>query len=312
LVKKVIVPLTGGLGNQLFQIAAGLRSGSEVVIDCTLGRPRVNSVGEPEIFSFDLPENIKVAKARKASNFETKVFGYLLRMGLEKRGIEKIWGFPFLARVSGSLILSARYKRFVFTKVNSGVGFDANWKKFGNCQIGYFQTYRTFDIEEVREVMMEISPAEGNANLEKYREMARNVMPLVVHYRLGDYKTEQHFGIPAPQYYSNAIKMMWDTGKYDSIWVFSDEINDVKAIFPAEFHKYAEWVEGFEDSPAASLEAMRLGHGYVIANSTYSWWGARMSHIENPIVVAPEPWFKSAEEPNELIPHNWSRIRAWP
>ena len=54
---------------------------------------------------------------------------------------------------------------------------------------------------------------------------------------------------------------------------------------------------------------MRYGHGYIIANSSLSWWAASLSHAKNPLVVAPSPWFKQIGTPNKLIPDNWNTLK---
>jgi hypothetical protein len=56
---------------------------------------------------------------------------------------------------------------------------------------------------------------------------------------------------------------------------------------------------------------MRLGHGFVIANSSFSFWGAMLANRSEDIdVVAPEPWFSGMPEPRDLIPPNWLREKA--
>jgi len=55
---------------------------------------------------------------------------------------------------------------------------------------------------------------------------------------------------------------------------------------------------------------MRFGKGYIIANSTFSWWGARLSYEEEPDVIVPKPWFAQAEVPIDLIPSNWEELSA--
>jgi hypothetical protein len=55
---------------------------------------------------------------------------------------------------------------------------------------------------------------------------------------------------------------------------------------------------------------MRLGEGYVIANSTFSWWGAYLSRSSNPLIIAPRPWFSKVESPRDLIPDSWLTIET--
>jgi hypothetical protein len=53
---------------------------------------------------------------------------------------------------------------------------------------------------------------------------------------------------------------------------------------------------------------MQFGGAHIIANSTFSWWGAYLSRSTK-IVIAPGSWFKDLEEPLDLIPPEWKRIK---
>jgi hypothetical protein len=55
---------------------------------------------------------------------------------------------------------------------------------------------------------------------------------------------------------------------------------------------------------------MRNMKGYVIGNSTFSWWAARLKYDHSAVVVAPVPWFKSMNDPEGLIPGDWITIEA--
>ena len=70
------------------------------------------------------------------------------------------------------------------------------------------------------------------------------------------------------------------------------------------------WINSVDASVASTLQAMRLGHGYVVANSSFSWWAAFLSFNGASEVVAPSPWFKGMDDPKDLIPPNWSQVDA--
>ena len=101
------------------------------------------------------------------------------------------------------------------------------------------------------------------------------------------------------------------TNLYDSIWLFSDEFEKALSFIPEKYLDIVKCVSEAQKSSAATLEIMRFGVGYIIGNSTFSWWGATLSHSLYPKVIAPEPWFKGMREPKDIIPTDWLRIPAW-
>ena len=67
-------------------------------------------------------------------------------------------------------------------------------------------------------------------------------------------------------------------------------------------------IDQVNGSTALTFEIMRLGYGYVLANSTFSWWAAYLTRNLEVEVVAPEPWFIGHPDPDLLIPRDWHRI----
>jgi hypothetical protein len=103
---------------------------------------------------------------------------------------------------------------------------------------------------------------------------------------------------------------MWRSGRYTKIWLFSDEPNEATSAIPSSLLDSTRIIPDFDKSSSLTLELMRHGKGYVIANSTFSWWGAFMSYSTEPEVCAPTPWFVGQEEPINLIPTTWHR-KSW-
>ena len=181
--------------------------------------------------------------------------------------------------------------------------FDAS--KRNKFFIGYFQTHRWLNSRNVLETMMRLRIKSPTTNLVNLITVAQKKAPLIVHIRLGDYRNEESFGLIGPKYYFDAIAEIWDDTKFQEIWVFSDEPESAKNIF-AELSGYPmRFIEGPQLSSAETLEVMRYGRGYVIANSTFSWWAASLSYTPEKTVIYPKPWFKSAQVPKELIPKSW-------
>ena len=126
--------------------------------------------------------------------------------------------------------------------------------------------------------------------------------------RLGDYQGEDQFGIPSSDYYENAIESLWVTGIYKKIWLFSDQPEDAIQRIPQKYREITRVISSIGLESAETLMIMTLCHGYVIANSSFSWWGAFLRENQNAPVIAPQPWFISLVEPSELVPSQWTRL----
>lgn len=303
---NIFVHLTGGLGNQLFQVAAALSENPfEINLHSQLGKPRANAQGKPEIFSFIFPAKVKESNLRiRFPNFSEKVAGYTLRIGVSPRKLEKFRLYQIAVTSIASLIMSINSKRFLNVVQSRGVGFSRiKTRRGNNYLIGYFQSFVYSDL--IKDQLMKLEVREIGPDLQALKSDAVEDNPLVVHFRFGDYLKEDFFGLPSEVYYRNAIEELWSTGSYGKIWVFSDELNRAKSKFPIEYLEFVRWIETVDNSSAATLETMRHGAGYVIANSTFSWWGAYLSYYADAPVIAPTPWFQGMDSPLNLIPSNW-------
>jgi len=313
--KITYVSLTGGLGNQLFQFAAGRSCSSNdtlYLISC-LGVPRTTGE-EPDICDFELGNGVELLPCNHRHLLSKKVFNFLISMSTgRRRWILKTP--PILKIVSAMASLVFRIELRIFAKifVSNGIGFSkVSSKRAITFPVGYFQTYRSITTGEMLRFDSDICLKSKNPLIEQLREEASQLNPLIVHVRLGDYKSETGFGILGIDYYESAISSQLEDKKIKEIWLFSDETELAISRIPKRYLQMTRVMklEGF--SPAQVLEVMRLGHSYVIANSTFSWWGAFLSYSENPRVIAPHRWFTKLEEPLDLVPISWERYPCKP
>jgi hypothetical protein len=308
--KNKFMSLTGGLGNQLFQYAAVLyeSSGFNVYLVSSLGNPRSSKSGKPELYSFDVKEPEVSASA---SWLTRKVAGYLLRQGLYTRRFERLRIYKATTFLAGKIILSLHFRQRINLLIAKGVGYsNLTRSNKGQLLIGYFQTYHWATTPDVLEKLQKLDLIIDSTKFQMYCDLASVEKPLVVHVRLGDYKNEDDFGIPTQKYYATAIQKQLESKKYGSIWLFSDELEEAQQLLPKDLNMEIRLIPEVENSAAATLQVMRLGHGYVIANSTYSWWGAFLSFAKDSSVIAPTPWFRNSPEPAQLIPPHWTRCDA--
>ena len=309
--QEIHISLTGGLGNQIFQLASGLSfSNSKIILETNIGRPRKNKSGVAEISSFNLPDNVNFSSTNTESRLLCKALGYGLRMGIAPRWYEKSIIYSKFITLSAELVYFFTNKKWIQIVFANDVGFFPIPKFKRVLLVGYFQSYLWPNSEHARNLLMSLNLKQPSTVLENLRTRAEIERPLVVHVRLGDYLLEESFGVPSGQYYRDALNELWNSGAFNKIWVFSDDITQAKNKIPDELLMHCSWIDEVDESAAATLQAMRYGKGYVLANSSFSWWGCFLSMESNPPVIAPKPWFKSPPVPSEITPPNWKLIPA--
>jgi hypothetical protein len=308
--KKVTIALTGGLGNQLFQLAAALHyaAGGEVLILENQGNPRRNKSGSPELFSYSLPANVRVIRGGYFNLVSSKIIGFNLRAGFSPKKWEKKL-LPAI-RFGSSVALFLLLGKFWSIAVGDNLGFPSSLKiKRNTLLIGYFQTDRF-----IRQIGIDNFIGDSkvsNPEVERYRKLSELELPLVIHVRLGDYRNEPKIGTLSYMYYLSNYGSLLSSGNYRKIWLFSDEPEEAIKLLKSNVVHDFRVIESQNLSSAQILEIMTFGKGYLIANSTFSWWGAYLSKTSNAAVIAPEPWFRNLPEPRYLIPTNWNRAKGF-
>ena len=141
---EVIVHLTGGLGNQLFQYAAAVSlNPTKILLESSIGKPRRNNGGDPEIASFELIQSAKIVETINSLNFiASKVAGFLLRTGVSPKNWENKGIVKQLLRTAGELVISIWRRQPLQIIQGKGIGFSPiEHKKSNQYLVGYFQSY---------------------------------------------------------------------------------------------------------------------------------------------------------------------------
>ena len=124
-----------------------------------------------------------------------------------------------------------------------------------------------------------------------------------LHVRRGDYITSNGYHpVQSIEYYQKSIEKI---GKYDYIFVFSDDIQWCKDNLKFNNMIFIEGNSNIED-----LYLMSMCKHNIIANSSFSWWSAWLNSNPNKIVIAPNKWFGDKANLNceDIIPDNWIKI----
>jgi len=303
---KFEVLMLGGLGNQLFQLAAGLRLAGTENLHINYGAHQKKINGFTDLQEFVLPANVLIDEKHSFTFIQRKLinFGIRLSSSNESLALNRATVVALVKCLQLLLGISSPGK----WKINNGVGFDEMFEKnAANYNIGYFQTYKYLQLPDVRKVIDGITLREpSEVFLSSQKELIK-FNSVVVHVRLGDYRTESKFGIPSVRYFHESIIELWRTGEYARICLFTNEINDALKYVPLFLHEKT-WIPNKSlVSTSETLELMRHGKGFVLSNSSFGWWAAQLSHHDSPVVICPSPWFAKKNEPNALIPEEWIR-----
>lgn len=286
----IVVNLIGGLGNQMFQYAAGralaLRRGADLFID-----RRGFLEYKPHSYGLD-PFRARVEDAPndalpagRGNGFERVLRGF----GIGKRlpvVREKGFGFqPSLLEQSAPAYL------------------DGYWQSER-----YFNDYASVirdDFTVIRE------PSPGNA---EWLARIKGTLSVSLHVRRGDYVTNpeanKFHGTCGIDYYERAIRLLHGRLGADlEFFVFSDDPGWVRnhlrfGGFAHHFVTDNDAATNYED-----LRLMAACRHHIIANSTFSWWGAWLNPLPGKLVVAPARWFRSGDlDDRDLVPQGWLRI----
>jgi len=294
----VIVQLNGGLGNQLFQYAAGRRLAekhkTELMLDLT--KFSLDDVRPHELYglhSFNI-------KAEIADMPELKQFYANNFWGKIKRKTKTMLGIGKIKRV-------CEKKHFVFDPTIPEL--PDNVYLWG----GYWQSEKYFkDIEDIIRVELalknDLTPQ--SAVIERQIRDMQNTVSL--HIRRGDYVTDAGtnsvLGLCPLDYYQKCISILENELGRLNIFVFSDDPDWVKKNLQSGNNlcfvennnvKYA-----FED-----IYLMSICKHNIIANSSFSWWGAWLNKNKNKKVFAPNQWIRNAGSSMlDIIPDNWNKL----
>lgn len=288
----ILVELSGGLGNQLFQYAAGLslacHHGVELKVNAaSFDRPDL-IVGTQRTFELD---NLQTPP-QQASNKEIASF---LKQSIIKKCFEKFT--PFHKRS----IYKERSTRF------DQIFFEAGKEVYikGNRQSEkYFKPFE----DRIREKIQV-----KDCIKKKYQTISnemRETESVAIHIRRGDYLTNialQVLGLLPLEYYYSAVEYVSQQKNVSTVYVFSDDIPWVKENL--NLNLPVKYASEFSPSAIDDFYLMSQCRNQIIANSTFSWWAAWLNDNSSKIVVAPTQWYNSPDfDSTDIIPDEWKKI----
>jgi hypothetical protein len=291
----IISYLSGGIGNQLFQFAMGLsmakRKNIELLFD-------VNS------FRWD---NLR--------EFELQKLGIDYNIASDEL-IFKIKNTPsnFISKIKKRLNIEIPYYQQSYIK-EQDFEYDLNFQKFNSNNVyfeGYWQSENYF--RDIRGSILKSITFDNLSNecLEFKNNISKSLNSVSLHIRRGDYaqnpETNEYHGLMGINYYKSSIEILNSKLNNPTFFVFSDDKSYAKSLFDGK-ENFIVIDSKFEDYEELFL--MSKCEHQIIANSSFSWWGAWLNQNKNKNVIAPKNWFKNQEmqsKTKDLIPKEWMRI----
>jgi hypothetical protein len=298
----VTVVLRGGLGNQMFQYAIGFAAAHQQGVPLVLDTTYLNDRFPRKQFTFrvyDLDIFDLSPKFTTLSKISTVVPIPGLWLGIN-------FGLIKIKNILGIKEAVNEKKEFVFdaSALNAGKNVSL-W--------GYWQSPKYFESveNELRSVFRFKHPLEGEAKDLANQIAATNSVSL--HVRRGDYvkfkSVAEMMGGTDLSYYDRASRYIGERVTQSHFFIFSDDIEwckqNIKLSFPVTY------VSSSSSGPKSAyhLQLMSLCKNNIIANSTFSWWGAWLNGNPGKIVVAPKQWhINGSETKDDVIPKNWNTL----
>lgn len=294
----ITVKLMGGLGNQMFQYAIGravsLDRGDTLVLDKSFYDVEHKNVTtrKYELSYFNINPSFK--------NYRISGKFILFRDALFRtiaRHLSMIYPQYVLER-------TLLYDTSQFEGKNGDIYFDGFWP----CE-----KYFSHHAKEIREDFQFRIP-QSSIN-KRWSDIITDTCSICLHVRRGDYVTNPDaakchgslIGDDGLRYYRDAITYIASRVQNPVFFLFSDDIewvkNNLSIEYPVYYMDHNGPSEDYED-----LRLMTQCKHFIIANSSFSWWGAWLSKSEEKIVICPKKWFKNQELEIDIACDGWVQL----
>ncbi len=299
----ITVSLIGGLGNQMFQYAAGKalaeRHGVPLALDISGFR---DYALRPFLLDRLLvPEAITVVQTEPSLKSEIN-----FKRAKWKARIDRLLGKAGLPKLKSS---PDEYSEPHFQ-------YDPAFETLGPAisLFGYFQSERYFNAI-AGNLRHWFSPREplGDAAAAALKKIEASRLPVSVHVRRGDYLkpgTHEVHGILGESFYRQVFERLESMiGREAELFIFSDDPAAAEQVLGFIPGSRLNHVRGDPERPWEDMALMARCRHHVIANSSFSWWGAWLNPSPDKIVVAPRAWFAATElskrNTKDLYPAGW-------
>jgi len=283
----IITKLYGGLGNQLFQYAFGryLAELKGVLLFLDINQFEKYKLRGYNLGEFNISENfINQSISKKYSFFESNRLNNLYNKLMFNNGYTKERTFDFDEKL--------------FEIKHNTIYLEGYWQNER-----YFSPIKNILRNEFTLRNQLSDNAKSTENL-----ICSKTDSVSVHIRKTDFLKKENkkiFNDLTASYYKNAIKEMIHHSKNPHLFIFSDDFTWVKENI--HFDLPITYIDSY--NPAhEDLYLMSLCHHNIIANSTFSWWGAWLNNNKEKMVVGPKNWFSNGRSVEPFKVESWKFI----
>lgn len=295
------VLLFGGLGNQLFQIAAGLHNanGQRLLLDTSFIDRNKEKNWFTDHDEFAEIDEIVIDNVRSLNWISKKLIG----LGIRSSSIELTLNKKTGTLVTLRKILSVLLSKIVFKNskvyIANGIGFDSELPT-DSILIGYFQSYKwIYSDASILTAIRELIRCGS--------DQSRSSAEVLLQVRLGDFESTAGFQVIDESYVKKAISHISNSVEIKSIMVYSDDSTRAKNLLRNWRDIEITYDESGQLHPLSTLENMATYQNHIISSSTFGIWAAILAQ-KSQNVIAPTPWFSKSVEPRFLLPPSWFRV----
>lgn len=290
----ITVRLRGGLGNQLFQFAAG-----SAVAD-RLACPLFVDTGP-------------LADVLPGDTTRTFELDWLVDPANVLTGSPSVLSGRLLRRVARHLPIQLGARTFT----EGSFAYDATIAAVqrGTTLEGYFQSWRYFDSIKgpLRSRLQGAAPrSQWRASMEE--QLSASGPWTAVHVRRGDYlkpRNSAYHGLLGRSYYQTALAELAGRGLDHRVVLFSDDPEAAGGLVGPQAVPVEIVRPPADTNPIESILLMSRATAVVTANSSFSWWAAWLADPSSSTVVTPVPWLSQANaDESDLRPPGWATVDA--
>ncbi len=298
----VLLHLKGGLGNQMFEYAAGIALATHLGVEFKLDKSYYDNKeyeGDALTQFYDIPyfrdilnnfeTNAKTATPQEANQYQPGFIGKVIDR-LTPRQFRTVYREtpyifdPKFFKLRKNVLLKGYFQSEKYFK---------NYADVVRKQLTFNKQVRDRDINVANQIQQQTSVS--------------------IHVRRGDYvknpTASQILGSMQMDYFLKAKTIIEETlAGPVNYFIFSDDIEWTKTQFN-EWGNVIYIDKSFGNTEVDDMYLMSCCHHNIIANSSFSWWGAWLNSNPNKLVVAPKKWFNQPGiDTKDILPEEWITI----